>query len=259
MQTRSTCFLIRREGRGKLGGFEGLAFICADKAGNVFVPNSGKHQIVEFAHGGKRPIATLKDDIQSPYSCAVDPTTGNLAVANYDSPSQDDIAIYNRAKGAPHFRSLDDAAFVTYDAKGDLFVEGYGHGSGGPVELNRLPKGSKIFQSVALDVTPAYPNGIEWEGTYLAVGTGTVRGPSTGDSYIYHVQISDGVGKTIATTPLVEDGPTNGFFIFGSAVIVTGGDPSTHTKFFAYPSGGSPKKTLTESAPAGVVVSLARH
>jgi len=244
---------------GKLTGFDGLAFLCADKSGDVFIPNYGRHQILEYAHGGTSPIAKLKDGTETPYSCALDPTSGNLAVANYESYSQNDVAIYEHAKGSPHNHSLDQAYFCTYDPKGNLFVEGVGRGSYPGIFLSRLPKGSRIFSSIALDVTPAYPNGLQWVANYLAIGTGTVAGPSTGDTYIYHVQIIDNVGRTIATTPLVETGPTNGFYIAGSTAIVTGGVPPTDTKLFAYPGGGAPKKSLASNDPAGVVVSFAKH
>ncbi len=40
--------------------------------------------VYEYSHGGTQSIATLSDP-GSPYGCSVDPTTGNLAVANTTS------------------------------------------------------------------------------------------------------------------------------------------------------------------------------
>ncbi|MGA7201587.1 MAG: hypothetical protein WBX26_07145 [Candidatus Cybelea sp.] len=56
--------------------------ICSDSDGNIFVPD--EYEILEYAHGGTQPIATLSDDggYGYPNGCAVDPSTGNLAVTN---------------------------------------------------------------------------------------------------------------------------------------------------------------------------------
>jgi hypothetical protein len=78
-------------------------------------------------------------------------------------------------------------------------------------------------------------------------------------TYIYLMNIHRGIGKTIATTELNEPGPTAGFFIQGSRVIVaTGGEIGT-TQYFHYPAGGAPTKTFGDGAPLGAVVSLANE
>jgi hypothetical protein len=245
---------------GMLTGFEGLAFLCADSSGNVFVPNYGKSEILEYAHGGTTPIATLSDPDSTPYSCSFDPTTGNLAVANYTTTyGYGDIAIYEHVSGSRQVYLDYDAGYVqfcAYDAKGNLFVEGFDKtNSGDFFGLDELLRGAKLLTHITLDDIPAFPTGLQWDGNYLAMGTGTVAGPSSGDTYVYHVQITRATGKTIGTTHLVERGPTSNFFIDGSAIVVTGGKPRTRTEVFAYLSGGKPELTLTEKAPAGVVVS----
>ena len=63
------------------GDFAGL---CSDSAGDVFVTSVGSHSasyILEYAHGGTEPITTLSDPAWA-NGCAVDPTTGNVAVTN---------------------------------------------------------------------------------------------------------------------------------------------------------------------------------
>ncbi len=55
---------------------------CVDASGNVFVANTGGNDILEFAHGGTSAIATLQDPGFFPIGCAIDPGSGNLAVAN---------------------------------------------------------------------------------------------------------------------------------------------------------------------------------
>jgi hypothetical protein len=250
---------------GGLTGFQGLAFMCVDTAGHIFIPNYGLSEILEYAHGGKSPIATLKDPRATPYSCSVDSMTGNLAVANYvtDGGLLGDVVIYSHARGRPKtyeaYASAHDY-FCAYDNAGDLFVEGSSPAaSGGNFAIEELPKGGRGFGPVALQNIPAYPNGLQWAGTYLAVGTGTLAGPSSGDTYIYHMQISQFIAKTIGTTQLQGDGPTANFFIDGSTIIVSGGETQPRLGFFPYPQGGSPTKTLKETSPYGVVVSAAAH
>ncbi|HEX3370694.1 MAG TPA: hypothetical protein VHS56_14035, partial [Candidatus Cybelea sp.] len=60
---------------GNIGGAVGA--LCSDAAGDVFVVG---YEILEYAHGVTQPIATLDDYYNNPHGCAVDPTTGNLAV-----------------------------------------------------------------------------------------------------------------------------------------------------------------------------------
>jgi hypothetical protein len=249
---------------GTLSGFEGLDGLCADKAGDIFIPSAGLAEIFEYAHGGTSPIATLSDQDGEAHACSVDPTTGTLAVTNIDSLSGSgggNIAIYAHASGNPKIYEDSDFKFYYFDAyddKGNLFIEGYANPSGGgEFEFAELPAGSKAFKGIALDTIPELQNGLQWEGTYLAVGTGTDSGESSGDTYIYHVTVHGKIGKTIATTELNESGPTAGFVIEGSRVIVaTGGEIGT-TQYFHYPAGGAPTKTFGDGAPLGAVVSLA--
>jgi hypothetical protein len=250
---------------GTLTGFAGLAFLCADKAGNVFIPSYGLSKIFKYNHGGTTPIETLKDPRSAPYSCSVDPSTGDLAVANFsvDYAKTGDLAIYHHAKGKPHVYmpyAVTHEYFCTYDDSGDLFVENASPAaSGGYFALEELRKGGRLFEPVGLQNVPAYPNGLQWEGSYLAVGTGSIAGPSSGDTYIYHVQMSGSIGKTIGVTKLQERAPTGNFFIDGSTIIVSGGESQSNLGFFSYPGGGKATNTFAETSPYGVVVSAAAH
>ena len=61
---------------------QGAVAACSDKHGNVFL--IGSAGAVEYQHGGTRPIQTL---VVPGYAaaCAIDPTTGNLAVLFFGS------------------------------------------------------------------------------------------------------------------------------------------------------------------------------
>jgi hypothetical protein len=64
---------------GTLSGFDNPYGLCTDVKGDVFVVNESADTVVEYAHGGKTPIATL--NLGTPtLACSVDEHTGDLAV-----------------------------------------------------------------------------------------------------------------------------------------------------------------------------------
>ncbi len=97
--------------RGKLIGALNVTGnnLCSDNKGDVYVP-SGGYTILEYSHGSINPIRKLADgDI--PLGCAVDPSTGNLAVTNEGSGAGE-VAIYpNAQEPAQWYR---DPAIGTY-------------------------------------------------------------------------------------------------------------------------------------------------
>jgi hypothetical protein len=65
---------------GTLTGFNEPYGQCVDKKGDVWITNFQGKSVVEYAHGGAKPIHALNTDGSSD-GCSVDPTTGNLAVS----------------------------------------------------------------------------------------------------------------------------------------------------------------------------------
>src|ERR1700761_8423575 len=55
---------------------------CADASGDVWITLFGSQQIVEYEHGGTSAISILQDPNSEPFSCSIDPSTGDLAVSN---------------------------------------------------------------------------------------------------------------------------------------------------------------------------------
>ena len=107
--------------------YEASNYICSDPTnGDIFVPENDS--IFEYAHGGMSPIATLT--VPGAYietrGCAVDPTTGNLAVVAYNNASRNALLVYRSASGTPtvyldkKVRSFD---YPAYDGSGNLFGE----------------------------------------------------------------------------------------------------------------------------------------
>jgi hypothetical protein len=212
--------------------------ICADANGDVFITeqqSTTSSSIYEYAHGGTTPIATLRDDGYVAADCSSDPTTGDLAVTNYDeaSNSGDNVAIYHRARGKPHryFDSQLSVAFCGYDDRGNLFVDG-----GGTYQLAELAKGSGTLTNIRLSKQLVRPEGVEWDGKELAVEDG---GFARKFSAIDRVRISGTKGTVIGTTRLgglANRGAT--FWFQGGNVLTSGGQQGDRVGLWNYPAGG---------------------
>lgn len=169
--------------------------LCSDSNGDVFVPASG--DVYEYAHGGTEPIATLRlpqNDYYG-YGCAVDPTTGSLAVTSTKSTSQSagNVAIYQNAQGSPTVYSDSDIyefLYCGYDDSGNLFANGM---SGTKTYLSELPSGGNRLATISLDVHVQKVGAVQWDGQYLSVG----------DSYnhvVYQVEVSGTEGSVVGTS-----------------------------------------------------------
>jgi hypothetical protein len=221
-----------------------------DKSGDVFVVDfggeGGSAGIVEYAHGGTSPIATLSDPGYNPQACSIDPTTGNLAVTN--GPAENGgmgvVAIYADAKGDPTDYGdpkIDYMSFCGYDDKGNLFVDGTN--SVETFKLDELPEGSSSFKGIKLTQAPSSPLNLQWAGKYIAL--------AASNTVIYHVTVKGAKGIIVGTTLL--NGPVSGiemqFWIQGGTIIApygTGEDPD-EIGFWKYPTGGRVRKTIDGS------------
>ncbi len=123
---------------------------CVDKAQNVFITSSGA--IFEYSHGGSSPVRILGDPAGTPNSCAVDPITGNLAVTAGGRPISGPfgLAVYKNGRGKPTLYqapAFNYMLFCSYDAKGNLFVDG-GTAASNAFLLAELPKGGTTFTTI---------------------------------------------------------------------------------------------------------------
>ena len=239
---------------GTLTGFSTPFGLCSDKSGDVWIANDGASELVEYAHGGTQPIATLADAGYYPEGCAVDPATGNLAVTNFSSKTGNgDVAIYAGAKGSPQNYSdpqIVNYRFCGYDDKGNLFVDGAKAGSA--FALAELPKGSSSFTDITLAQTIEWPGGVQWDGKYIAVG-------DTDTTTIYRVTAK---GAVKGSAKLSGANYVDEFWIVGSAkkkrasagVVVPSQDGGS-LGFYKYPAGGSPLWSISVSEPFGATVS----
>ena len=237
---------------GTLTGFNRPWGLCANKAGNIFVTDQSGSQIREYAHGGTKPLATLKDPGEDPGGCSVDPTTGDLAVANISTPGSDpgDVAIYKKARGAR--RAYKDPGisyyeYCGYDNQGNLYVDGMKESD---FAFAELPKGKTSFVNIGLNENIRFGGSVQWDGKYVAVRDYEAN-------VIYQFSISGSGGTETGSTPLDGSSYAVQFWVQGSNVVAPNAD-SANVMFWKYPAGGSPTKTITGlTTPWGVTISMA--
>jgi hypothetical protein len=188
---------------GSLTGFQDASGICSDHSGDIYVLDSQRELIYEYLPGGSLPVDVLDDRPQTPSGCAVDPTTGNLAVANLQVQGRTatpNVLIYPpgsyqapTAYTAPNIVSY---WFCAYDPAGNLYVDGTGDSQ--ELELAVLRPGSSGFVAVPLSGVNNHhhkPAAVQWDGQYLAVG-------DRRSEVIYRVAVSGSYAKIVQTVPI---------------------------------------------------------
>lgn len=237
-----------------LSGFSAPNGICTDANGHVWVTDTLAQRIVEYAVGQTHRISVLHDPDEYPVDCAVDPTTGDLAVVNMygsssPSPGAGNVVIYRAARGkarAPYYDSLMYTMyFCGYDGNGDLFFDGASYGGG--FRLAELPRRSNSILNLSLDRTIAEPGDIEPEGTTIALGDRQAH-------VIYQISVSGTQATVVGTTPLQRAGELEQFaFANGSVVGARGFRNRVST--WSYPAGGLPTATIRGfGTPIGVAL-----
>jgi hypothetical protein len=236
---------------------DGVVFgMCSDQSGDVFVLTGGTPgYIYEYAHGGASPIATLQDGYDLPLACAVDPTTGNLAVVNNDVGT---VAIFPDAQDPPIYYNdpnMHKFDYCAYDDSGDLFVDGFKTGSGNIAMLAELPYGSSSFTDITPSEKLGAPGSMQWLGTYLAVGSSK--------QVVWHIEISGSSGMIVGKTN--HKRLKNPWTIDGKQLISVYGNREARSgpfkvAYWAYPKGGAPTQLFnlfgSNSSLDGVAVSL---
>lgn len=243
----------RMQLQGTITGVHGVAGLCVDPATqNVWVV-SFYGELREFKHGATQSIRKLSvGSFADSYGCAVNATTGDLAVTSHNEGSDPGgLYVFKNASGKPKYYTAPGPRlywpyFVAYDSDGDAFV--YGTGGEYRVELAELTPGAKKLQVV----TPRglrfdSPGGIQFDGTSLAIGD---QKPAV----IY--RIVD--GKVTGKTTLERACHVWQFFIDGNRIIAPndchGG--RGRVSIYKYPAGGAPLKVLDGlKTPFAVVIS----
>lgn len=198
--------------KGILTGFQAINGLCSDGKGNVWAAMSGFEQMWKLAHDGTI-VSILQDTIGTPIGCAVDPTTGNLAVSNIgNNPGGHiggSILVYPGATGSPSqywcLSCLVSYGFAGYDTSGNLFVDG--KNASNAFALAELPAGGGArahLKALTIDGGTLYAVGmVEWDAAdrYLVIGDQTCDNKR--GSCVYRAKISRSTAKiTGRTTPL---------------------------------------------------------
>lgn len=218
---------------GELGGAAELAGVCTDKRGNVWIPTSARSTIVEYAHGGMTPIATLNLPNQYTVTCAVDPISGDLAVSAFplDGGSLS-IAIFAGARGNPisyPLPQMTELGFIAYGPRSQLYFDGLT--TRNKFELERFLNGTFTQVRVRGATINSPPGGIQYAGGFLTIG---VRQGNGTTSLVYQMR-EDGVIEH--TTPLLDSYTCQGYLIWKKQLICPSG--YNDLRIYPYPQGGS--------------------
>jgi hypothetical protein len=256
---------------GVLTGFGQPMGGCADAAGNVYIADYTAQKIVEYAHGKNKPTRSLSDAPDSPYGCAVDPTTGNLAVANDDGGNEGNIAIWANASGQPaHYTDPTLGAFQScaYDAHGNLLVtngiQGYPYHS----YFAWLPPGGTKLVDLSIPRSGSVSAwsgvyGVAWDGKYFTIS----------DYSIYRIALLHGLAYYVGDTELQypeEEAPQGPYSFYipaekgqaTQAFVGAGGNEGVDEVLtWAYPGGGQVSGEITHGVdkPYSVTVSYHQH
>ncbi len=211
--------------------------LCAARNGDVFMPAG--NDVLQYAHGGTRPIAVLRYPLGGAQFCAVDPASGNLAVSG-GSAAQSGVAVYAGAAGTPKvYAAREGGGFygsVAYDSDGNLFVATAAR------NLVELPKGATRLGEIAWNGTrPPRVGSIQWDGKYLAVAAGAA---------IFRYAIAGSQAAPAGEIALRGAANAEQFWIHGGKVAVpdAGG-----VMLYGYPAGGGPLDVIKDARAAQAV------
>ena len=208
---------------------------CTDKNGDVFISNYDS--VLEYSHGGTTPIAKYELPGDQAKGCAVDQTTGTLAVVFVATYT--DIAVFARGRGTPNLYASGLQSFsCAYDGSGNLFIGGY---SGQQTALAELPSGGTTFTTISIgNGSVPVPGQVQWHGGYI-----TFESIGRKQTIIYRLVISGSTATIIGKTRVI--GPTRAYYswIYGSRILIpysTHGPDAQRLGVWQYPQGG---KALT--------------
>jgi hypothetical protein len=229
--------------------YEGL---CSDSHGNVWVVGwTTNYQAFydEYSHGGTYPIKGLGGR-GVPSGCSLDPSTGNLAIANYQdfdiSGHRGDVAIYKNATGSPqdyYDSSITYYYFCSYDNKGNLFADG------DKDYINEIARNGATLRHIYFNKAIT-PGSLQWNNGSLAVA---VVGGAKGPIHIDRVTVKGSNAQIVGTTSL-QTYRNEGqyldveFWIQGKVIAGPGpgyGGTTRELDFWPYRLGGKISKTIT--------------
>jgi hypothetical protein len=177
--------------KGTVTGFNDPQGDCADAAGNIWVANTEGYEMLKVSRTGKVSEA-LVDPTGYPIACAIDPTTGNLAVANIFTYSYTagEILIYKHAAGIPTAYSNPSQAeyfFDGYDRSGNLYTDGLTFNK--TFILSELSKGGQSMRTVNISGGSIYFPGMVQSYSTGRLAVGDQRCNNANTSCVYRMSM----------------------------------------------------------------------
>lgn len=219
---------------GDIYGFASPAGLCSDKAGDIFVTDTPAHNVYEYGHGSTKRLKTLYDNSVDlgPIDCAVDPTTGNVAVA---SDGDGFVVVFPKGKNRPrvYYDIYAVMFYCAYDDRGNLYVDKvFNHHHN---YIGELPKGATKFKNYVLDRRIAHSGGIQFDGKYVAI-------EDQGSHIVYRLNLSGPKAIVVGSTHLNGTTYVDQYWIQGKALI--GPDSNSTVYLWKYPRGRSPVSSI---------------
>ena len=151
---------------GMLTGFTKPEGLCVDAEGDIYVTSAyfGEGEVIEYKHGGAKPIETLQTD-GAPVGCSVN-AHGDLAVAN-NVGSTADVQVWKSGSNKPEEYSNDSECYQIwappgYDDKGNLFMQ-----TSPTPGICELPADGKALVGAYLDRFITGQGSVMWDGKYM--------------------------------------------------------------------------------------------
>lgn len=213
--------------------------LCTDPVnGNLYLQteNGVDYAAVEYAPGNRNPIAEIPNKASQSTACAVDPTTGNLALAFVDSPSSPWIAVYPKGSGTPQKyadSTIESFSYCGYDGSGNLFAWGYSKND--PFILVELPRGGSKF--VHIYITAKVGGPIEWDGSYITMLS---PGKNSITENVDRISVSGSKATVAGRTELNTGEKPTAYWIQGDTVLTGSRNAFGTIRLFHYPMGGQP-------------------
>jgi hypothetical protein len=261
---------------GELTGLNGTQGECVDAKGDVYVANFTGGDVVKYARGGAKPLATYHTNGNA-IGCTVD-KNDDLAAANlydFSSSRPGGLCLWKHGKGkATCYTGSGPCLYIYspgYDDKGNVIFEGQGDIATG---VCAVLSGTSEITTLTYSGASCCGGGVMWDGKYIAVTDLDVVGSSV-QTTIAQATLS-GTTLTIRSETNLSDtcGVDGGVevsapFIVGAkntpvndkqGTALIGGnlacDGSGGLAFWHYPTGGTPYRSVG-FAPAGEAVSIA--
>lgn len=202
---------------GKLTVARSPQGLCVDAEGNVFIADFAKTRVVEYSHGGTKPIKILSTNGAAD-ACSVAPD-GDLAVANSHNLKGlvGDVDVFSKASGSPKDfinKRCRAPLSVAYDGEGNLFIE-----NGYPVALCEVPRNGSFMKVVKSNVALNSPRGLMWDGKHITLADSYYNGTATETAFYRMRESKFGdlteVGKTVLASGCGNRTAANSPFILG--------------------------------------------